>query len=409
MADATLIQGARDLAAAKSGVAPGVAFSAGFEKGQAKVQAGLAAQAKAQKEKDKASMRAFDSAIKYQKDFALKKFTGLTGSSKNLTEVDREIITKNLQFLRSSLLEGSAQNTAAREQGDYKAAEEASNRGATLKAKSVQMYDQVSLLENFRQEYLDIPIQSIAKLPGNEARMANMNTLISSPWDIVDGALTFEDGTRLIDMELPFTVDIGNDFMEFAGNETNAIKNRTQAELNKLGTITEELKAKTRSFFEGDKGLDVLEVLVSNNYFTELNPGFGGINFDRNNPEEVEQARLKATELTVAAILSGAKPDKSSDSGAARKTNVIRSQYVNTVNRMKALESEILSAGAGTRPPVNSTETFKFGDKNNPEQIKVKWDTKENKWKYLNSKSMEQAFYNTLEDLMVTNPTIFYQ
>ena len=30
MADATLIQGARDLAAAKSGVAPGVAFSAGF-------------------------------------------------------------------------------------------------------------------------------------------------------------------------------------------------------------------------------------------------------------------------------------------------------------------------------------------------------------------------------------------
>ena len=408
MADATLIQGARDLAAAKSGVAPGVAFSAGFDKGQAKVQADLAAQAKAQKEKAKASMRSFDSAIKYQKDFALKRFTGLTSGSKNLTEVDREIITKNLQFLRSSLLEGSAQNTAAREQGDYKAAEEASNRGAALKAKSIQMYDQVSLLENFRQEYLDIPIESIAKLPGNETRMANMNTLISSSWDIVDGALTFEDGTRLIDMELPFTVNIGSDFMEFAGKETNAIKNRTQAELSKLGTITEELKAKTASFFEGDKGLDVLEVLVSNNYFTELNPGFGGINFDRNNPEEVKQARLKATELTVASILSGAKPDKSSlssDSGAG--SNVVKPGLVATVNEMKAFEKEILT-NQFTGP--RETKSWSIGGSTNPEQLKIKYDPVTNKWTYLNAKKVsERRTADSLIELMTAVPRLFYK
>ena len=400
MADATLIQGAKELAAARSGVAPGVAFSAGFEKGQAKVQADLAAQAKAQKEKDKASMRAFDSAVKYQKDFALKKFTGLTGSSKNLTEVDREIITKNLQFLRSSLLEGSAQNTAAREQGDYRAAEEASNRGAALKAKSVQLYDQVSLLENFRQEYLDIPIESIAKLPGNEARQANMNTLISSPWHIEDNAITFEDGTRLIDMELPFTVNIGNDFMEFAGNETNAIKNRTQAELNKLGTITEELKAKTKSFFEGDKGLDVLEVLVSNNYFTELNPGFGGINFDRNNPEEVEQARLKATELTVASILSGAKPDKPSDSGAA--SNVDKP----VIKSMVDIQDHYNLGKTGAQYSADDLK-FIFGSTTNPISVVYNPKRKESPWemtrKTLDPKdgtlSTETIYFRNVEDL----------
>ena len=350
-------------------------------------------------------MRSFDSSIKYQKDFALKKFTGLTGSSKNLTEVDMEIITKNLQFLRSSLLEGSAKNTAAREQGDYRAAEEANNRGAALKAKSVQLYDQVSLLENFRQEYLDIPIESIAKLPGNEARMANMNTLISSSWNIVDDAITFEDGTRLIDMELPFTVNIGNDFMEFAGNETNAIKNRTRAELNKLGTITEELKAKTKSFFEGDKGLDVLEVLVSNNYFTELNPGFGGINFDRNNPEEVEQARLKATELTVASILSGAKPDKPSDSGAA--SNVVKPNLVATVSEMQAFEKEILT-NQFTGP--RETRSWSLGGSNNPEQLKIKYDPGTNKWTYLNAKKVsERRVADSLSELMTELPRLFYK
>ena len=145
--------------------------------------------------------------------------------------------------------------------------------------------------------------------------------------------------------------------------------------------------------------------MLSQQYFKSLNTGFGNIVLDRKNPQ---LAINQAVEATVNAIYGAAKNDKV-NSEDSKKTNVIRSQYVNTVNRMQALQEEILSAGPSARPPADITETFKFGDKSNPDQIKVKWDTKENKWKYLNSKSMDKAFYNTLEDLMVTNPTIFYE
>ena len=310
MADATLIQGARELAAAKSGVAPGAAFSAGVQRAQASAAANAAAQ-------NKANIKAFDSSRKYLKDYTIKGITSLTGGSKSLTEGDMKNATRILNVNRSMVSQGATMNESARKQGSYDGITEAANIGETAKANSVQLYDQMTMLEKTREEYVALNLlkqngeyNEIAELPGNVERMKQMDTLLTSDWDMKDGALTFANGTRLIDMKLPFTTEIGKEFMEYAGQQTKTMSKYTQSQ-PPLPTVTAEIKNNIAEYFEGDDGLNRLEVLSSENYFKELNPGFAGINLDRNDPDE---ARAKAIDLTYNAILGGVKNDAVDDS-----------------------------------------------------------------------------------------------
>jgi hypothetical protein len=221
-----------------------------------------------------------------------------------------------------------------------------------------------------------------------------------------------EDGKALLykNVNLPFTD--GNDAAKIISDKAGELSAPRKNNLSdfQIKNNSEEIKSLILASNPAE-GINNTPALLANRTMLNLFPEWENIEYAASMTDDQKEAVademasvVMSRYKSVAEAATGVTP-----SGGGRKTNVIRSQYVNTVNRMKALESEILSAGAGARPPANSTETFKFGDKNNPEQIKVKWDTSENKWKYLNSKSMEQAFYNTLEDLMVTNPTIFYQ
>jgi len=261
------------------------------------------------------------------------------------------------------------------------------------------------LLQEARKEYAALKNSgNLAAVEGNIKNIENANRLMTSNWSVKEGEIVFDDGTRLVDISLPYTTDIGKGFMEWAGSETDKVSKMTATELNKATTKKENIRSTAEGYFSGEEGVDRLEVLLSQQYFKSLNTGFANIVLDRENPQV---AIDQAVEATVNAIYGVAKKD--SPAASATQTNVVRPQLAATVSDMQALEKEILSAGPSARPPADITETFKFGDKNNPDQIKVKWDTKENKWKYLNSKSMDKALYNTLEDLMVANPTIFYK
>jgi len=309
MADATLIQGARELAAAKSGVAPGAAFSAGVQRAQANAAANAAAQ-------NKSNIKAFDAHQKFANEFTLKGITGLIGNSKTLTEGDRENIATEMDFYRSIVNDGADMNDRARSQGNYDDITAAARLGERAKGYSVQLRDQVGVLEQTRAQYLALNLlkengefTEIAKLSGNIERMKQMDTLLTSDWSMKDGALTFADGTRLIDMKLPFTTEIGKEFMEYAGKETKAMSKFTQSQ-QPPSTVTAEIRNNITEYFEGEDGLNRLELLSSENYFKELNPGFAGINLDRNDPDE---ARAKAIDLTYNAILGGIKNDAVDD------------------------------------------------------------------------------------------------
>ena len=399
MADATLIQGARELAAAKSGVAPGAAFSAGVQKAQANAAANAAAQ-------NKANMESFDASQKYLKEYALKGITSLTGGSKSLTEGDMKNATKILNVNRSMLSEGALRNSDARRRGSYEGVSEATNIGEKAKANSVQLYDQMSMLEKVREQYVALNLlkengetSEIAKLPGNVERMKQMDTLLSSDWDMKDGALTFADGTRLIDMKLPFTTEIGKEFMEYAGQETKAMGKFTKS-VPPPSTVTAGIKSNIEEYFEGDEGLNRLEVLTSENYFKELNSGFNGINLDRNNPDE---ARKKAAELTYNAILGGVKPDKVTEGKDNEDTKGVNNPNYSS---MKKLQEDYLAT-----PPLNRAArygkddlVFTLGSKNTEAVLK------KDGW-YIQSKQPDGTVYMTkydnVEDLLERNSNLF--
>ena len=401
MADATLIQGAKELAAAKSGIAPGAAFQAGFDKGQAKTQANLASQAKAQQARNKANMKSFELREDFIKEFAINTVTTLdSAGGNNITEADLQYAEKGLLAARGMILEGANMDAKARKEGSSEGYIASREMGAKGNAAAKKIYDQMLVMGKMRNAYTTLANEDgnngIAVLPGNESRQAQMNVLLSQPWDIVDGALTFEDGTRLIDMKIPFAANIGIDFMEYASKETQAMAKLTPQEYAKAPLIKKEQENIIESFFEGDEGLDRLEVLVSDNYFKELNPGFSGINFDRNNPDE---ARKQATELTLAALASGTKPNKNAEGTA---TGVNNPAYAN----MKELQTRYLNTPMPNRAVrfPEDDRVYTIGSKN------AELTLKEDGW-FLQSKQPDGTVlynkYTDVDDILRRNSNLF--
>lgn len=401
MADATLIQGAKELAAAKSGIAPGAAFQAGFDKGQAKTQANLASQAKAQQARNKANMKSFELREDFIKEFAINTVTTLdSAGGNNITEADLQYAEKGLLAARGMILEGANMDAKARKEGSSEGYIASREMGAKGNAAAKKIYDQMLVMGKMRNAYTTLANEEgnngIAVLPGNESRQAQMNVLLSQPWDIVDGALTFEDGTRLIDMKIPFAANIGIDFMEYASKETQAMAKLTPQEYAKAPLIKKEQENIIESFFEGDEGLDRLEVLVSDNYFKELNPGFSGINFDRNNPDE---ARKQATELTLAALASGTKPNKNAEGTA---TGVNNPAYAN----MKELQTRYLNTPLPNRAVrfPEDDRVYTIGSKN------AELTLKKDGW-FLQSKQPDGTVlynkYTDVDDILRRNSNLF--
>ena len=401
MADATLIQGAKELAAAKSGIAPGAAFQAGFDKGQARTQANLASRAKAQQAGDKANMKAFKLRENFIKEFAINTVTTLdSAGGNNITEADLQYAEKELLAAKGMILEGADMDAKARKEGSSEGYIASREMGAKGNAAAKKIYDQMLVMGKMRNAYTTLASEDgndgIAVLPGNESRQAQMNVLLSQPWSFVDGALTFEDGTRLIDMKMPFAANIGNAFMEYASDETKAMAKYTPQEYGTLTLLKEEQRNIIGDFFEGEDGLNRLEVLVSDDYFKELNPGFGGINFDRNNPDE---ARKQATELTLAALASGTKPDKNAEGTA---TGVNNPAYAN----MKELQTRYLNTPMPNRAVrfPEDDRVYTIGSKN--AELTLKPDG----W-FLQSKQPDGTVlynkYTDVDDILRRNSNLF--
>ena len=406
MADATLIQGARQLAEAQSGVNTGAAFGAGYDKAMARNQAEMNRMLKQQQAAEKRAKDILKEGDKYMREYVVKGVNSvIKGETGGLTTEDMQHATEYLTAQKGALSEGKTLLEKGYSVSDPEAIKQARFMGEEAESNAVSFHNQLSLLQEARKEYAALKNSgNLAAVEGNIKNIENANRLMTSNWSVKEGEIVFDDGTRLVDISLPYTTDIGKGFMEWAGSETDKVSKMTATELNKATTKKENIRSTAEGYFSGEEGVDRLEVLLSQQYFKSLNTGFANIVLDRENPQV---AIDQAVEATVNAIYGVAKKD--SPAASATQTNVVRPQLAATVSDMQALEKEILSAGPSARPPADITETFKFGDKNNPDQIKVKWDTKENKWKYLNSKSMDKALYNTLEDLMVANPTIFYK
>jgi len=402
MADATLIQGARELAAAKSGAAPGAAFSAGVQKSLDAAAVNAAAQSKA-------NMAIFDTIDGYQKEFSVGSVTTFEGNRKNMSEGDIQNVTRVSESIKSEVSNGAVQLGRAKSEGDYKGMQAARDVGASAKAQIVQLKDQTTMLGNFRNAFTDLNLLTekgdyteIAKLPGNVKRMKQMETLLSSNWSMKNGFLTFANGDKLVDMELPFTTNIGKEFMEYAGEETKAMSKYTQSQVPGLSNVTKIVQENIKEYWEGEEGLDRLELLTSENYFKELPLG-QSINFDRNDPESIPAAKQAATDLVFSTIMSAVKPDKVTEGKDGEDT-----KGVNNPNyaAMQKLQEDFLAT-----PPLNRAArygkddlVFTLGSKNTEAVLK------KDGW-YIQSKQPDGTVYftkyNNVEDLLERNSNLF--
>ena len=229
-----------------------------------------------------------------------------------------------------------------------------------------------------------------------------METLLSSNWSMKNGFLTFANGDKLVDMELPFTTNIGKEFMEYAGEETKAMSKYTQSQVPGLSNVTKIVQENIKEYWEGEEGLDRLELLTSENYFKELPLG-QSINFDRNDPESIPAAKQAATDLVFSTIMSAVKPDKVTEGKDGEDT-----KGVNNPNyaAMQKLQEDFLAT-----PPLNRAArygkddlVFTLGSKNTEAVLK------KDGW-YIQSKQPDGTVYftkyNNVEDLLERNSNLF--
>tara|TARA_R100001369_G_scaffold73496_1_gene102072 strand:- start:132 stop:1340 length:1209 start_codon:yes stop_codon:yes gene_type:complete len=148
---------------------------------------------------------------------------------------------------------------------------------------------------------------------------------------------------------------------------------------------------------------DVLYSILSNSEL-QLIP-LNGI--DPDDPNAEQQAINMLTQGILdsrgAAIIEEApKPGR----GTSTASNVIKPGLEATVSDMEAFEKEILT-GQFTGP--RKTRSWSIGGSRNPEQLKIKYDPEIGKWKYLNASAGESRIANSLKELMMEIPNLFYK
>ena len=406
MADKTLIQGAQNIANARNTSGIGQAFGLGLDKSIAQQREARAAQAK--------QARKNAEAIQKRTEKYLNEWDGTNINNGELSEGQMAKVHEAAEAIQKDY--AAASNKQAKDPNNMDLINERKGYLQEMKNLKLAVDDYA---DGFGVWELGVDGKLYSKSAANIGNLALNEQAYTEPvvWDRESKSLALpnskgEDGKALLykNVNLPFTD--GKDAADVISAKAGELSAPRKNNLSDFQIKNNKKEIKSLILASNPaEGINNTPALLANQMMLSLFPEWENIEYaatmtdDQKEAVADEMANIVMSRYkSVAEAATGVTP-----SGGGRKTNVIRSQYVKTVDRMQALESEILSPGAGVRPQVNSTETFKFGDKNNPEQIKVKWDTGENKWKYLNSKSMEKAFYNTLEDLMVSNPTIFYK
>jgi hypothetical protein len=407
MADKTLIQGAQNIANARNTSGIGQAFGVGLDASIARQKEARAT--KAEQDRKKAE------AIQKRTEKYLNEWDGTNINNGELSEGQMAEVHKAAKAIQKDF-QNVVMNKLSKDPTNIDLINEKNGYKQEMKALRSAVDNYADGFEIWK-EGVDRKLYS--KSAANIGSLALNEQAYTQPvvWDRESKSLALpnsrgEDGKALLykNVNLPFTD--GNDAAKIISDKAGELSEPRKNNLSdfQIKNNKEEIKSLILASNPAE-GVNNTPALLANEKMLSLFPEWKSIEYaatmtdDQKYAVAEEMANVVMSRYkSVAEAAAGITP-----SGDDRSTNVIRSQYVNTVNRMQALEKEILSAGPSARPPADITETFKFGDKSNPDQIKVKWDTKENKWKYLNSKSMVKAFYNTLEDLMVTNPTIFYK
>ena len=308
MADATLIQGARQLAEAQSGVNTGAAFGVGYDKAMARNQAEMNRMLKQQQAAEKRAKDILKEGDKYMREYVVKGVNSvIKGETGGLTTEDMQHATEYLTAQKGALSEGKTLLEKGYSVSDPEAIKKARFMGEEAESNAVSFHNQLSLLQGARKEYAALKNSgNLATVEGNIKNIENANRLMTSNWSVKEGEIVFDDGTRLVDISLPYTTDIGKGFMEWAGSETDKVSKMTATELNKATTKKENIRSTAEGYFSGKEGVDRLEVLLSQQYFKSLNTGFANIVLDRENPQV---AIDQAVEATVNAIYGVAKKD----------------------------------------------------------------------------------------------------
>ena len=396
MADKTLIQGAKELAASRATSGIGAAMAAGFTGVQERTAARNAAiNEQGRKEAE---------AIKARSAKNMGGWKGLGDLDQGIfpeaqqKEIKRTVIGIKDKFSKvATALAYDPTNLDLMEERDGYLTE------------MVSYKDSLNKVMNFRRDYkqnvngYSNSGANVSSLDLNE-RFSNPNNILK--WDTQAGLnLPNEDGSdpsRFRDLTLPFSLPEGSFqyVSEFAGELSVPRKNEWNEYqiLAKRAEMEDYIGAR-----DPNTGVNNAPAILADQRFRSFFPEFEDIVYTEENHDDIVAEMAGVVMGRYKFIASGA--TKNSNSGAA--SNVVKPNLVATVNEMKAFEKEILT-NQFTGP--RETKSWSIGGSTNPEQLKVKYDPVTNKWTYLNAKKVsERRTADSLIELMTAIPRLFYK
>ena len=396
MADRTLIQGAKELAASRATSGIGAAMAAGF----IGVQERTAAKNAAINEQGRKEAEA----IKARSAKNMSGWKGLGDLDQGIfPEAQQKEIRKTVFGIKDKF--SKVATALAQDPTNLDLMEE---RDGYL-TEMVSYKDSLDKVINFRRGYQENVKgysnsgANVSALAQNES-FANQDNVLK--WDTQAGLnLPGEEGSdplRFRDLTLPFSLPEGS--FKYVSDFAGKLSVPRKYELN-----VEQIAAKRAEMqdymgaIDLDTGVNNAPAILADDRFRSFFPEFEDIVYTEENHKAITAEMADIVMGRYKFIASGA--TKKSNSGAA--SNVVKPNLVATVKEMQAFEKEILT-NQFTGP--RETRSWSFGGSDNPEQLKIKYDPGTNKWTYLNAKKVsERRVADSLSELMTELPRLFYK
>ena len=396
MADKTLIQGAKELAASKATSGIGAAAAAGF----IGVQERTAAKNAAINEQGRKEAEA----IKARSAKNMSGWKGLGDLDQGIfPEAQQKEIRKTVFGIKDKF--SKVATALAHDPTNLDLMEE---RDGYL-TEMVSYKDSLDKVINFRRDYkqnvkgYSNSGANVPALAQNE-RFFNPDNVLK--WDTQAGLnLPGEDGSdpsRFRDLTLPFSLP--EDSFQYVSKFAGELSVPRKYEWNE-GQI-EAKRAEMQDYMgavDPNTGVNNAPAILADDRFRSFFPEFEDIVYTEENHKDIAKEMTNIVMGRYKFIASGA--TEKSNPGAA--SNVVKPNLVATVSEMQAFEKEILT-NQFTGP--RETRSWSLGGSNNPEQLKIKYDPGTNKWTYLNAKKVsERRVADSLSELMTELPRLFYK
>lgn len=406
MADKTLIQGAQNIANARNTSGIGQAFGVGLDKSIAQQREARAAKAKQDRKNAEA--------IQKRTEKYLNEWGGTNINNGELSESQMAEVHKAAEAIQKDY--AAASNKQAKDPNNIDLINE--RKGYLQEMKNLK-----SAVDNYADGYevweAGVKNHLYSNSAANIGSLALNEQAYTQPvvWDRESKSLALpnskgEDGKPLLykNVNLPFNE--GNEAAKIITDKAGELSSPRKNNLSdfQIENNREEIKSLILASNPAE-GVNNMPALLANRSMLSLFPEWKNIEYaatmtdDQKEAVAEEMANVVMSRYkSVAETAVGSTPN-----GNGTSNNVIRPQLVATVSEMQDFEKEMLSAGSSVKPSLPRGKTFSLGPKDNPEQIKVKWDDATNQWKYFNAKAGEVKTFSSLEELMSANPTVFYK